>query len=443
MKRRKKVILPVLSYGEGSFSWVNEEKGYICYKKMLNYDNYSERKTVYGYSVIECYEKMNEKEKEFINISKEKENNSPDNKKLPLDIAVNNWMKIFKLNKIKNRSYDTLDTTYNNQLRKAPFAHWIVETITGEEIQMWLNNLADKKENGGKEYSYSIVKKSYLLLNMFMDYFYRNNKENNPMLCVKIPAIENKIIFDENGRPDRLLTADVPVLDDKEIEIFSKIAEKPFKNGTASCKYGVMLLFILWSYIRYGEAVALQWKDVDFEKKTIYIYKTYSRVRNRDNNGEADGTYRWELTVAKSKSGIRIFPLCDEAIFALTLHKNNIMQNNKEIRDADFIFTTENGLPIPNQRLNDNLKSILKNGKITTKITVHGLRHTGISYFIRNGVNPKIVSEFAGHADKRITEKVYYSVVDREKLDAVTKINKVTMVEDDKPLLKVYKEYEI
>ena len=41
------------------------------------------------------------------------------------------------------------------------------------------------------------------------------------------------------------------------------------------------------------------------------------------------------------------------------------------------------------------------------KITLHGVRHTSISYLINKGVDVKKVADRAGHQNTRTTEEIY------------------------------------
>jgi site-specific recombinase XerD len=67
--------------------------------------------------------------------------------------------------------------------------------------------------------------------------------------------------------------------------------------------------------------------------------------------------------------------------------------------------------------LNDILSKALKRAGINKKVSVHGLRHTGISYFLRHGAASEVVSKQAGHNDISTTNGIYYSVIEEQKKD--------------------------
>ena len=59
-----------------------------------------------------------------------------------------------------------------------------------------------------------------------------------------------------------------------------------------------ILIFLLFTGMRIGECLGLAWDDIDFEKKTIFIHHTLSRV---------DGEYY--LDSPKTKSSIRLIAM--------------------------------------------------------------------------------------------------------------------------------------
>ena len=56
-------------------------------------------------------------------------------------------------------------------------------------------------------------------------------------------------------------------------------------------------------------------------------------------------------------------------------------------------------------------------------VTIHGLRHSGISYMLRHGVPVEVVSKMAGHKSIKVTLEIYYSVIEKQKNEAIDKLN--------------------
>jgi integrase len=94
--------------------------------------------------------------------------------------------------------------------------------------------------------------------------------------------------------------------------------------------------FLTLSYtgIRVGELVALQWKDIDFEKKCIRIIKTYYNPRNN--------TVHYILVTPKTTGSVRTIVVEDDVIEALKFHKKEQDKIKNRIGDSytdnDFVF---------------------------------------------------------------------------------------------------------
>lgn len=82
--------------------------------------------------------------------------------------------------------------------------------------------------------------------------------------------------------------------------------QKKFLEGATGQSYENQYRIILQTGLRTGELVALQWKNVDFEKRILTID---SSMEYRYTVGE------WRIGEPKSKSGYRTIPLTEEAIW--------------------------------------------------------------------------------------------------------------------------------
>lgn len=399
--------LPKLPHGQGFFDYsIINEKKYIRYRKKVNGKYIS----VYGRTVKECMSAMKAKETEMSNLRSDQGTFVKDGAFTCLYDGILAWLKTFKYGKVKPKTYDTLESTLNSQVKSSWLGDMRVSQITLIDIQNELNRISQEK-------SLSTTKKVYLLLNQYFEYYYNNDPTSNPMRNVVLPKKVQKYSLDSAGtiKDDD----NIVVLSDEEIKKLTKELSKPYIPGKSGYRHGYGILFIMWVFCRLGEALALQWKDIDVDNRTINIYKEYSRIRERDNKGNYVGKYKWILTKPKSDAGIRYIPICKLAVEYIKKYKEVQGVENPN----DFIFVTMQGNPITAQFLNDNLKRALINANITTKVTIHGLRHTGISYFIRHGVSDKVVSELAGHADVGITNKIYYNVIAEQKREAIKNID--------------------
>ena len=118
----------------------------------------------------------------------------------------------------------------------------------------------------------------------------------------------------------------------------------------------------------------------------------------------------------KSSSGNRCFILSDKALECLRKHKE--LYGGSFVGNSDYIFCSETGKPVGQAHLNRALKKALSRVGIDMPMSLHDLRHTGISYWLRHGKNIKLISKVAGHSDVSITMRIYYNLLPDE-LDRV------------------------
>lgn len=395
-KSLEKKELPKLPHGEGTLTYANGRDDLICYRKVVE----GKRVAVYGKTVKECMKRMKEEENDRMEKAKYY-HPTETNAVALLQDAIHEWLFTFKRPSLKGRSFDTIEGTYNNQIKDTPLGRTSIQLVSPEDVQKHLNEIMESK-------SESTTKKTFNLLNQFFNYYYARDINNNPMNLVSMPRKQVRFIdaSDIRDEEERL------VLSDDEIERLTVELSKPYKNGCVGYSYGHMLLFVMWSYCRIGEVIALQYKDIDFDSHTVKIYKAYGKEKVRGK--ESKTKYEWVLTTPKSKKGKRVIHLYDKAFYHLQKH---IETNCEDITPDSFLFFSKQGNPLPDQFLNNILAKALKRAGINKKVSIHGLRHTGISYFIRHGVATEVISKEAGHADINVTNNTYYNIIKEQKED--------------------------
>lgn len=402
--------LPKLPYGEGGFDWKNSR---IRYRKTYTskYDNKKHTLTVTGDSPRECFslmqEKINSNEKKL----KEKYQHSIDYENVVLEDGIRDWLSTFKMNKNKANSYDREECTLNNQIAKYTLGKTRVVDINEADIQKHFQYLANEKK-----YSYSTIKKTYELLDQFFKYYYRADVNNNPMNYVDRPRPKSDIGEIDLNTDTSVIDADY-VLSNEEITTFKK------QCFLKKSKYDVGIYFILLMCLRTGEACGLLWRDIDIEEKTLKITKSLTTVKDRGGNKQKTKTI---LTPPKSKSSIRNLMMSDEAVDVIKEYK----QDCEFTEPTDYVFSTSKRKPAGEQRLFFRVKSLIKNSGLNKdgrrdRFSPHDLRHTGISYYIRNGVPIDIVSKFAGHSNTSITARVYYHIIEDQKREGLELMNAI------------------
>ena len=211
---------------------------------------------------------------------------------------------------------------------------------------------------------------------------------------------------------------------------------KKFFNAAAGTRYYELFVILLNTGMRIGEACALEWKDIDFEKRSVYIYKTIgTSLIYYDKYGEKlkEPYYQTQITSPKKEVSVRKIPLTETAIKAFEDWR---IKQEKDIKKLgkkwgkdnvllkqypELIFTTQKGnCYMPNvagkectriaQKMNTDEKNVAESeGREYRYIRVHPhmFRHTFISLCYEAGMDTSVILRISGH--KHIKMMKYYT----------------------------------
>jgi integrase len=156
--------------------------------------------------------------------------------------------------------------------------------------------------------------------------------------------------------------------------------------------------------LRKGEALGLQWSDIDLSAGTLCVRSALYRT----SAGLA-------LRQPKTESSIRtIAPL---PLFALRALQRHQARQTAEAEDAGeawqqsgLVFTNSFGGAIEPRNLNRHFAGLLKRADLP-HMRVHDLRHSCATLLLLQGVELKVVQEILGHSSIRVTADMYAHVL--------------------------------
>ena len=314
-----------------------------------------------------------------------------------IDEYLLGYLQNVKKNVLKSTSYDRDINTHS--IIKRYIGQYTIGELSAQLIQ---NELMNKLKDDG--YSYSTTHKVYVLLNECLRYAVDNKRiDENPCTSVKQPP---KSSFSAK---------EIRFLNEDEIEKFIKTATYLKPDGKPFYAYGFLCCLDIYTGLRCGELVALQWKDINFDGKYIDVHKTVSTTYEyNDKNEKAKRVVRCEETT-KTEDGKRLVNLNTKSLKLLIQMKKMCGDDYNE----NYYLVTNS----PNTRSVDvvsNLYSnICKTAQIDNPLGIHTLRHTFASLLIKKGVDIKIVSELLGHKDVAFTYNTYVHLIGEQKAKAV------------------------
>jgi len=216
---------------------------------------------------------------------------------------------------------------------------------------------------------------------------------------------------------------------------------KVFMDAIIYSPWKVFFSLLLDSGMRPGEALELKWDDVDFENEKVTINRTLSHTR-KDSIPELYllkiilGIKNWKLEEPKTKRSRRTIPLTGQVVRNLKEHQKD---QKAQILKAEpgtylkhnFIFAANNGEPIYEQNIyNRHFIPLIEKAGLP-QIRLYDLRHTCATLLLSAGENPKVVSEWLGHASIVLTLDTYSHVLPNMQQGATQKLENILYPESE------------
>ena len=215
----------------------------------------------------------------------------------------------------------------------------------------------------------------------------------------------------------------LPKAEVKEIEPLTiDEVQKVLKAAEGTPMYALIVLDI-FTGMRKGEILGLQWEYVDFENKCLYVRKNLCRVKS-DVSVSGRKT-EFILMSPKTKKSNRTIPLTDEVIHVLKQHKTqqNItkMKYRDVYQDNDVVFAKWDGTFENPREVLRRFHNIVEKAGVR-KCRFHDLRHTFASILLNEGESMKNIQELLGHSTITTTMDVYSHISQEGKKKSIDKL---------------------
>lgn len=289
------------------------------------------------------------------------------------------WWESYK-NTIKPNSQQSMEGIVRLHILPV-FGDYKLDKLTTPVIQQQVNKWADKANKGEKgayaNYSFlNNINRRILQYGVTMQAI-----QHNPARDVIIPRKqqnkEHKVKFFSNQELKQFL------------DYLEDLDQSSYENFFDYVLYKTLLA----SGCRIGEALALEWSDIDLKKGIISISKTLNRYQ--------------ETNTPKSKAGLREIDIDKATVSLLKQYKKRQQVQSWQLGRSEGIvftpFTTKYAYAcLLRKRLQGHFKSAG-----VPDISFHGFRHTHATIMLYAGIEAKDLQYRLGHSNISMTLNTY------------------------------------
>ncbi len=231
----------------------------------------------------------------------------------------------------------------------------------------------------------------------------------------RIQAITHQIF---RNASDNNLISSSPVKNLKKIRksigkmkpfVLSEKEEAAFINAIADSEHRVLFYLILKTGMRIGEALALEWNDIDFKNNKININKAVGRVTITD----AKGNKKSSLMIGNTKTWNSARNIVAPPLVIKNLEQHLVKYAEKR-KMTRLVFSTSNCTYFDARNVRTYLRREINvynenhSVQVPKKMGFHTLRHTCANrmYYVMN-MKMLTISNYLGHYSEDFTSATY------------------------------------
>ncbi|WP_396125934.1 tyrosine-type recombinase/integrase [Brevibacillus laterosporus] len=312
------------------------------------------------------------------------------------------WLKEYKEGKVSKNTYRIHERNIKNHI--SPFFQDIkLENVTYKLYQKFINSLIKQ------EYSIRTIE----IIHGTMYGAMQKAKIHKKILSISCEDVTIYSTKEKREKKHKMSTVKfIP---------YEKIGEFLDEALKDNYSYYLLFRFLIETGTRKGEALALQWNNIDLVNNRVRIVQTidYEAKTKEDLFGDVK-TYHSE----------REIPITSRLSDELQNHRsrqndNKFRYKNQYKHDLNLIFCREDGSPLPKSTLFNAFRRILKRADLP-ELSIHSLRHTHAVLMLESKVEMKFIQEALGHSSMKITSDVYSHVSKTIETDAINRFEKHT-----------------
>jgi integrase len=185
----------------------------------------------------------------------------------------------------------------------------------------------------------------------------------------------------------------------KEMQALDPRQVQAFLAEARADRLFALYVFLLDSGAREGEAFALQWPDLDWERGAVGIVRSLEEI---------DGNLA--LKENKTKKSRRRVALSSFTMEALAEHRKALLAEGSYRPDGPVFCDSAGGWLRKSNVLRRSFRPILKRAGLPP-VRPYDLRHSSATLLLLAGEDSKVVAERLGHSTTMLTQNTYQHVL--------------------------------
>ena len=303
---------------------------------------------------------------------------------------VNDWLeKALPASGRRSTTQALYSSLARTHLIAAPFGDFPLDRLRPSDIEALL---MAKRDAGLAEWT---VRAIYTVVRQALDTAVRDGLiRRNPAAAVKRPPVKR---------------SDARYLTPAEAARLLEVAK--------SDQLYPLLVLLLGTGLRRGEALALHWSDVDLTSQRVWVGWSLVRVGGH-----------LVFDVPKTERSRRFVALPTPVVE--TLRKHRVTQAAERLAAIawhpwpdhdDLVFSTQVGTPIEPRNAARSFARIAERAGLVGA-SLHTLRHSAASALIASGTHVKVVQELLGHSTYAVTADTYAHVAVEQQREAAERL---------------------
>jgi integrase len=347
---------------------------------------------------------------------------------------LHGWLRDVARPRVRPRTYETYEAAVRCHIVPALGRHRLAQ-LAPQHVQTWLARLESEGVSIGRRRYARVVLRTAL-----------NTALRWGLVTRNAAAL---------AEAPRSVSREIRPLDPQQ-------ARRLLKTASTGSLYAFVAV-ALGCGLRLGEALGLQWADVDFDAGTIQVQRALQRfggdrATRRPLLSERTRLLRLRSTAAqdapnlaviatqladvrtklramrttvqlvepKSLRSRRTIALPPVAVTALRTHRVQQLKVRLAAgaawHDQGFVFTTSVGTPCDPHNIQKQFKKLLTEADLPA-CRIHDLRHSCASLLLAQGVDPRTIMETLGHSQISLTLNTYVHVSTTLQRDAAAKMD--------------------